>query len=95
MALLGQDQVPGRPSYSPLLTFHGVLIGLLSILNVEDLSHLLNDLSTEMGRQSVGGGWECIEADLPAELGGGKKLVISLRQQMTNQRENEFSGQKQ
>lgn len=36
--------------------FHGVLIGLLGILNVEDLSHLLNNLSAEMGRQSVGGG---------------------------------------
>ena len=78
----------GRPTHSTLLTFHGVFIGLLGILNVKDLSHLLNDLSTEMGRQSVGGGWECIEADLPTALGGGKKLTL-LRQQMTNE---DFAG---
>ena len=88
MAPLGQDQLRGRPTHSTLLTFHGVFIGLLGILNVKDLSHLLNDLSTEMGRQSVGGGWECIEADLPAALGGGKKLTL-LRQQMTNE---DFAG---
>lgn len=57
VAPLVQDQVPGSPVHSPSLTFHGVFIGLLGILNVEDLSHLLNDLSTEMGGQSVGGGW--------------------------------------
>lgn len=91
----GKDQLPGRPAHTPSLTLHGVFIGLLGILNVKDLSHLLNDLSTEMGRQSVGGGWECVEADLPTALGGGRKLVMSLREQMTNQRQNELPCQKQ
>lgn len=91
---LGQDKVPGRPVHWPLLTFHGVFIGLLSILNVKDFSHLLNDLSTEMGRQSVSGRWECIEADLPAALGDRRKLAMSLREQMTNQREDEFPSHK-
>ena len=72
----------------PLLTFHGVFVGLLSIFNVKNFSHLLNDLSTEMGRQSVGGRWKCVEADLPAALGDGdrRKLVRSLREQMTKER---------
>lgn len=36
-----------------------------------------------MGGQSVGGRWECVEADLPTALGGGKKLVVmSLRKQI-------------
>lgn len=91
----GQDKVLGRPVHLPLLTFHGVFIGLLGILNIKDFGHLLNDLSTEMGRQSVGGRWECIEANLPTALGDGRKLVMSLREQMTNQREDEFPSQKQ
>lgn len=92
----GQDQVWHRPVHSPSLTFHGVFVGLLCILNVKDFSHLLNNLSTKMGGQSVGGGRKCVEADLPTVLGGGKKLVVmSLREQITNQRENEFPSQKQ
>lgn len=80
MAPLGQDQVLGRPVHSPSLTFHGVFIGLLCVLNVEDFSHLLNDLSTKMGGQSVGGRWKCVEADLPAAMGDWRKLVVvSLR----------------
>lgn len=82
----GQDKVLGRPFHLPPLTFHGIFIGLLGILNVKDFSHLLNDLSTEMSRQSVGGRWQCIEADLPTALGGGRKLVMSLREQMTKER---------
>lgn len=31
----------------------------------------------------MGGRWECVEADLPTALGGGKKLVVmSLRKQI-------------
>lgn len=48
-----KTQVP-HPS---TLTFHGVFIGVLSIFYIKDLSHLLNNLSTEMGGQSVSGRW--------------------------------------
>lgn len=59
---------PSGPTL-PTLTFHGVFIGLLSILDIKDLGHFLNNLSTEMGGQSVSGWWWYIEANLPAALG--------------------------
>jgi hypothetical protein len=48
-----------------------------------------------MGGQSVGRWWWYIEADLPTALGGGGRvLVISLKEQMTNQKEDECAKQK-
>lgn len=74
-----------------MLTFHGVFVGLLSIFNIKDLSHLLNNLSTEMRGQSVSRWWWYIEADLPTELGEkGRSVVMSLR---TNNLSKEDVGQ--
>lgn len=58
------------------LTFHGIFIGLLSVFYIKDLSHLLNNLSTEMGGQSVSGRWWRIEADLPTVLGDKEGLLM-------------------
>lgn len=80
-------QVP-HPS---TLTFHGVFIGVLSVFYVKDLSHLLNNLSTQMGGQSMSRRWWCIEADLPTVLGDKEGLlVMSLR---TNNLPKEDAGQ--